>query len=156
MIAYKVDRILSRKELQGIKKEFKGYPMKPKIKKRNEFIEIKEIVIINPTLKEKALRVQFNIQYRRILKMIMELFSSDDTTNGDIKIAFSEIERVKRILKDIYHKEVSLKEYTNYLDKINFLEEQLKNKIIEQQRIEKMFFQNYMYEGETEEKRRGR
>lgn len=157
MTSYKIDRTLTNKK--ELKKKIKsdGYHMKPKLKTHDELIEVKEIIIVNPTLKEKALSMQFNIAFRKIFKIIMNIKESDATSTGDMKIALSEIERMKSILKDKYRQHLSQKEYRTMVKKVKLLEYELNMKIIKnEEKKESLMFQKMMEYPFEEERGRGR
>lgn len=132
-----------------------GLSMKPRLKKRNDFVEVKEIVIVCPTLQEKVLKMQFHLAFRRLLKLVIEITEDDSATSGDVSVAMSEIERMKAILKDKYQKVFSSEEYQSMWKKAMYLEQELQKKLILIQNFEKIFL-NQMTNMPAVEEERGR
>ncbi len=155
MTVYEVERNVNAREIKKGTQYFEGVVMRPKLRARDDFIEVKEIVIVNPKLKKKVLKMQFHVAYKRLLKMVMDV-SGEDASDADIQIAFSEIERMKRVLKDEYQKHLQTKEYYTYFEKACFLEKQLRAKVIEQQQIKEMIYRTMMFMGDEENKKRSR
>jgi len=151
---YTVDKVNTNKKLKK-KIIFEGYSMKPRLKTRKDFVEVEEIVIIEPSLKKKVLKTQFAVAFKRMVKLVMNTVDGDETS-GDMKIAFSELERMKRILKDKYKRELSAREFSNMWRKVNMLEDELNAKIIEQEKMKQMLWHNMMVGSQELEEKKGR
>lgn len=132
-----------------------GFLMKPKMRARESFIEVKEIEILNQDLKENVLKMQFHLAYKRIFKLVMNILESD-ASEGDVALALSEIERMKQILKDKYLQEVSKNEYRSMLRKVDILESNLKEKVLVQQRMNEMIWNMMHVPQEDLEEKKGR
>lgn len=151
MARYRIEKEIETKKIGRKKIIIDGYAMKPKLRKREDFIEVKEIIIVLPTFKENFLKSQFQIVFKRLLKIIMSL-NEATSTDGDFQIILNEIEKARRILKDKYRQNISNSEYRTMLKKMTFLEQEVKNKMI----LHEMLLQN-VYEQQLEEERgRGR
>ncbi len=159
---YKVEKEMQNRKLGRKKIPKNGFVMKLKLKSRKDFIEVKEITIMNDILKDNVLKKQFDKAFKRMLKMVMSVRNDEDASDGDIKIAMTEVERMKAILKDKYRDELRVKDFYAMWRKADFLETELKEKIVERQRVQEMIWRNMMtmnnlYEKNLEEEKgRGR
>ncbi len=151
MINYELNKEIQEKKIENQYSKETFIKMKPKLKARRDFIEVKEINIIHPSLKEKVLKMQFNVAFRRLLKIIMDT-SSTNATQGDAKFALTEVSRMKKILMDKYKQEISKEEYENMWKKALYLEHTLQKKINIRNKMLEFFHQNE----EREERGRGR
>ena len=125
-----------------------GYKMNPKLKNHSNFIEVKEIIIIKPSMKEKVLKLSFQVAFRRLFKLVMDLLQDDNATEGDTTICLDEIAKMKKILQQKYKNQINKEEYRTMWSKVSLLQKRLQEKIVKQQ-MYKMYF--------TEEKKgRGR
>ena len=128
--------------------------MNPKLRNHRDLIEVKEIIIINPSLKEKVLKLQFRYSFRRLFKIAMDT-TNEDGTIGDTKLALDEILKAKKVLQSKYKNQIKNEEYRIMWNKITLLEKELTNKIIIQKQRQEML-QMYMEETKEEKKGRGR
>lgn len=134
-----------------------GYKMKPKLKKRKSLIDVKEIIIINPSLQSKVCRIQFNIIFRRLTMIIKNFIEENDGDDGDAIIAMNELERLKLLLLDHYLHYLSKAEVKKMLKKISVLENQLKSYVINYQvHQQQLLYEEQMLNMEEEKKGRGR
>ena len=138
-----------KKKITSVIKMDYPYVMKPKIKHRDGMLEIKEIAIINPFIKEKICLAQFNRIFKRLTKITLEIMDGSNN-EGDGIIALNEILHTKEIILDQYLHSISKQEIKKMLKKLEYLEEQLKNYFISLNM--KMNFDNYL----NEEKTKGR
>lgn len=130
MEAYSVIKENKLKKIGRKKIHLDGYCMNLHLKKIHHLIEVKEIMIFNESLKKNVIQRQFNIAYKRLFKMVMELCQDDEDSSGNTEILLSEVERMKAILKDKYQQEISNKEYFNMMKKACLLETELQNRLV--------------------------
>ncbi len=156
MTSYRLEKEIQEKKIIKKKISKTGLHMKPKLKERKDFVLVKEIIIVNPTLQEKVLKMQFNLAFRRLLKLVIEVVEDETATSGDVGVALSEVERMKNVLKDKYKKNVSSKEYFSMWRKAEYLEQELEKKAIVIKQVEKMYLKNMMTNFIEPEEERGR
>lgn len=128
-----------------------GYKMNPKLKNHSNFIEVKEIIIIKPSMKEKVLKLSFQVAFRRLFKLVMDLLQDDNATEGDTTICLDEIAKMKKILQQKYKNQINKEEYRTMWSKVSLLQKRLQEKIVKQQ-----MYKMYFTEEKEEKKGRGR
>ena len=153
-MSYQIRKEKNKKNLGKRKPVCQGVKMNPKLRNHRDLIEVKEIIIINPSLKEKVLKLQFRYSFRRLFKIVMDT-TNEDGTIGDTKLALDEILKAKKVLQSKYKNQIKNEEYRIMWNKITLLEKELTNKIIIQKQRQEMF-QMYMEETKKEKKGRGR
>lgn len=156
MTSYRLEKEIQEKKIIKKKISKTGLHMKPKLKERKDFVLVKEIIIVNPTLQEKVLKMQFNLAFRRLLKLVIEVVEDETATSGDVGVALSEVERMKNVLKDKYKKNVSSKEYFSMWRKAEYLEQELEKKAIVIKQVEKIYFKKMITNSLEPEEERGR
>ena len=100
--------------------EKKSYTFTPK-----SITKVKKITILDKDMLNGILESKIIKKYNRLLKIVYSILESDDSNEGDILIAFTEISRIKQYLISLINsldKDILKK----YLDKISMLEEELK------------------------------
>ena len=153
-MSYQIRKEKNKKNLGKRKPVCQGVKMNPKLRNHRDLIEVKEIIIINPSLKEKVLKLQFQVVFRRLFKIVMDSIE-DDGTIGDTNIVLDEVLKAKKILQKKYKNQIKNEEYRMMWNKMSLLEKEITNKIILQKQRQEMF-QRYMEETKEEKKRRGR
>ena len=154
MATYKLEKTKTEKKLSKKKIVVNGLTMNPKFKNHPSLVKVEEIIIVNQTLKEKVLKVQFNVAFRKLLRLVMDV--SEGGSDTDIGLAINETEKMKKILKEKYEKEIDAIEFHRMWQKAELLESDLRRKLVEQRKLEELFYrQNMPYEWE-EERGRGR
>ena len=143
-------KFLAKKNLQ-----FTGLKMKPKLRDHAQFIEVKEIIIVYPSWQEKAMKLQFQVAYRRLFKLVMDVIEDNGSTAGDTKHALNEIQKKKKILRSKYKNKISNEEYRKMWNKVFLLEKKLTEKIVWQQEMTK-FIELQLASEKEEKKGRGR
>ena len=133
-----------------------GFMMKPKMRITKHFIEVKELIILDRTLTDNVLKMHFQVAFKRLFKMVMNIMESDDASESDMNLALSEIERTKQVLKDKYAQVISQNEYRRMRRKVTILEKQLREKIIIQQRFREMMWSMMQTRQENLEEKKGR
>lgn len=153
-MSYQIRKEKNKKNLGKKKPVCQGVKMNPKLRNHRDLIEVKEIIIINPSLKEKVLKLQFQVAFRRLFKIVMDSIE-DDGTIGDANIVLDEILKAKKILQKKYKNQIKNEEYRMMWNKMSLLEKEITNKIILQKQRQEMF-QRFMEETKEEKKGRGR
>jgi len=150
-MVYFIEKEEKVKKIGRKKLKWNGYSMKPKMKERDCFIEVKEITIVNPALKEKVLKTQFHHAFKRMLKLVINT-CDDETSQGDINMALSELERTKKILSEKYKQELAMEDFLNMWKKVEYLE----SKLLMQIEYKRYIKEQNMLEKEAVEETKGR
>lgn len=146
-MSYIINRENKKKKISSVIKMDIPYVMKPNLKKRDNMLEIKEILIVDNDIKKNMCNIQFDRLFKRLTKIVLEVI--DDSTNeGDSIIALNEILHAKEIVLDQYLHATTKQEIKKMLKKLEYLEEQLKQYIIN------LNMQNYL--NNNQEKAKGR
>ena len=119
-----------KKKIIDGKDNLQGYVMKPHFKKHQNIIELKEIIIYNDDLKKNVCQKRFNLLFRRMTKIVLDVIKSDDTTSGDALIALNEIDRMKKKVIDEFKHNLSKEEIRNMYRKFTLLQKQLQEHIV--------------------------
>lgn len=88
--------------------------------------EIKKITVLDPEMLNCLWERKLEKEYEKLLKLIYSLVANDDTTSGDVLIAYTEIDRIKKYLLSLDEKIVEKKLLEKYLKKLYILELELK------------------------------
>ena len=85
---------------------------------------------MNQSFIEKILKKKIKKKLDSFLKLMIAVVEDEDNDPSDISEALNEISRYKSIIVNKYKKYLDEKYITLLLKKINFLEEELKQKLI--------------------------
>lgn len=151
-MTYQIRKEKKTKNLGKRKPICQGVKMNPKLRNHTDLIEVKEIIIINPSLKEKVLKLQFQVAFRRLFKIVMDNIE-EDGTNTDANIVLDELLKAKKVLQKKYKDQIKNEEYRIMWNKISLLEKEVKNKLILQKQREEMLS---LYNEEIKEEKKGR
>mgnify|MGYP001622983665 CR=1 FL=1 len=147
-MSYKVRKESMRKSLGKKKPNLNGVKMKPKLRNHKDYIEVKEIIVIYPKFKQTVLKAKFQVAFRRLFKIVMEIYNSTDTTEGDVFLALDEINKMQKILQSEYKHEIKMNEYHTMWKKTLLLKQKLEEKLI----LEREFRMQFDYIFEEKEK----
>jgi hypothetical protein len=120
MNSYILKSVKNRKKVL-LYQEKEKYEFTPK----KSFYHVKKVTILDNELLSNILQNKIIKRYNRLLKIIYSLATEDDTTSGDVLIAYKEIERIKEYLLSI-EKNLDKKFVEVYLKKLYVLELELK------------------------------
>lgn len=120
-----------------------GYKFKPK---KEVTLKVKEITVINTDMVDKILTIKFNAMFKKITSFVMQILYDDNSDESSTAFALSEIDRLKSILINNYQKFLTSQKKQTFIAKLNFLEQQLRMKII----------MNYQKSAELDRPSRGR
>ncbi len=151
-MTYQIRKEKKTKNLGKRKPICQGVKMNPKLRNHTDLIEVKEIIIINPSLKEKVLKLQFQVAFRRLFKIVMDNIE-EDGTNTDANIVLDELLKAKKVLQKKYKDQIKNEEYRIMWNKLSLLEKEVKNKLILQKQREEMLS---LYNEEIKEEKKGR
>lgn len=101
--------------------EQNSYSFNPK-----KFKKVKKITILDDDILSSIWQNKVIKEYNRLLEIIYSLISSDDTTSGDVLVAYTEIERIKEYLLSLVEKGLKKEFAQKYINKLYVLELELK------------------------------
>lgn len=87
---------------------------------------VKKVTILDTEMLSRVWENKISKEYTKLLKLIYVIASSDDTTSGDVLIAYTEIERIKGYLLSLKEKGLKEEIIKKYLKKLYILELELK------------------------------
>lgn len=87
---------------------------------------VKKVTILDTEMLSKVWENKINKEYDKLLKLIYSLISEEDTTSGDVLIAYTEIDRIKKYLMSLREKGLKKEIIEKYLKKLYILELELK------------------------------
>ena len=87
---------------------------------------VKKITILDTEMLSEVWENKINKEYDKLLKLIYSLISEEDTTSGDVLIAYTEIDRIKKYLMSLREKGLKKEIIEKYLKKLYILELELK------------------------------
>ena len=101
--------------------EKKGYTWSPK----KDYQKVTKITVLDKEMLSGLFEGKVNKKYNRLLKIVYSLITSEDTTSGDVVVAYTEIERIREYLLSL--EDYVTKEFIKrYLNKLYLLELELK------------------------------
>lgn len=87
---------------------------------------VKEVKVLDPAMISDIWERKIDKEYEKILKLIYELVSSEDTESGDVLEAYTEIERIKEYLLALKEKGLKEEVINKYMKKLYVLKLELK------------------------------
>ena len=87
---------------------------------------VKKVTILDTEMLSKVWENKINKEYEKLLKLIYSLISEEDTTSGDVLIAYTEIDRIKKYLLSLKEKGLKKEIIEKYLKQLYILELELK------------------------------
>ena len=109
-----------------------GFHFKPMNRIGYDGVKVKKMVMINSKFVEKVLKRKIQKRLELYLRFIISIIDSDDndTDITDLRAALNDLTRYKEIVKHKYQHYLDEKYAKLLLQKIELLEQELKNKII--------------------------
>ena len=104
-------------------KEQTGYSFSPK----KGYKKIKKITVLDADMVSGILEDKIAKAYNRLLKIIYSLImAGDETTSGDVLVAYTELDRIRNILLYKYNQYLKKEFVEKYMKKLYVLELELK------------------------------
>ncbi|MCM1371316.1 MAG: hypothetical protein NC181_05485 [Clostridium sp.] len=122
-----------------------GFNIKPLNKINYPGIKVNSMVIVNPNFIQTVLKRKIKRKLDSFLRLMIKVLEDEDNDSSDVIKALNEIARYKSIIINKYQKYLDEKYMKLLLKKIDFLEEELKQKII--------FMNDYEYEDDMTRRR---
>ena len=103
--------------------EKNGYSFKP----AKEYKRVKKIIVLDTEMISSILEDKVKRAYDRLIRIVYSLITAgDDTTSGDVLMAYTELDRIRNILEYKYKQYLKKKFTEKYLKKLYILELELK------------------------------
>lgn len=104
-------------------KEQVGYTFSPK----KSYKKVKKITVLDKDMISGILEEKVNKSYSRLLKIIYSMVTAgDETTSGDVLMAYTELDRIRNILLYKYNQYLKKEFVEKYMQKLYALELELK------------------------------
>ncbi len=104
-------------------KEQTGYSFSPK----KEYKRVKKITVLDADMVSGILEDKIVKAYNRLLKIVYDLIvAGDETTSGDVLVAYTELDRIRNILLYKYNQYLKKEFVEKYMKKLYILELELK------------------------------
>lgn len=107
-----------------------GFNFKPLNKVKYPGIKVNSLVIVNQSFIEKILKRKIKKRLDLFVKLMITVVEDEDNDPDDVMKALNELARYKSIIVNKYKKYLDEKYVTLLLKKMDFLERELKQKII--------------------------
>ena len=139
---YKIYR--RKKRLKGkvtySKKE--PYVFNPAYRKSDNIIDIDKLSLYNEDLTNNILVKKYIRRYRHLLKMVYLLFNNEIPVGDGTPAVLSEIDKLRALISDKYHKYISLEKERLFLKELDYIERELRQNYLERVIFEKQILSN--------------
>ena len=129
-------------------KELDGYTFKPKPGKGN-YIKVNEVKIVDKVMIEKILSMKFDKSFKQLVALALRVINDEDADETAAELVLDEVELVRQILLERYHKFINREKEKLFLKKLRIIENEMRVKQIK-------IKQKAVYLEQQEEKSRGR
>ena len=111
--------------------DLEGYKFKPKNTDSKAYIKVNSVTIYKPEMIDHLLTKKFEKKFDRLSQIIMNFLYQDDETSdeGDFMILLDEVARLKSLVELKYQRFLEVEQYKDYIHKLAFLDNQLRQKI---------------------------
>lgn len=113
-----------------INDKISGFKIRPRNNIAYEGIQVSRMVLVEPKLIENVLKRKIKIKLNAYLNYLISTVSDGD--DGDASLVLDDTLRYKRIIINKYSKYLDPKYIKELLVRVRFVEEELKNKIYEE------------------------
>ncbi len=128
-MSYIIHKDEKKKKIVSVVTISEPYIMKPKLKKRQGMLEIAEIKVVNEEIIKTICQTKFDRIFKRLTKISLEIIDGSGNESDGV-MALNEILRTKEVILDQYRQYMSKLEIKKMLKKLTFLEEQIKNYLV--------------------------
>ena len=98
-------------------KELDGYTFKPKQGKTN-CIKVNEVKIVDKVMIEKILSMKFDRSFKQLVALALRVINDEEADDDTAMIVLDEVELVRQILLERYHKYISKEKEQLFLKKL--------------------------------------
>jgi hypothetical protein len=131
-------------------KELDGYTFKPKQGKGN-YIKVNEVKIVDKVMIEKILSIKFDRAFKQLVALALRVINDEEADDDTAMLVVDEVELVRQILLERYHKYISKEKEQLFLKKLRIIENEIR---VKQIKIKQKAI--YLEQQQQEEKSRGR
>lgn len=131
-------------------KELDGYTFKPKPGKGN-YIKVNEVKIIDKVMIEKILSMKFDKAFKQLVALALRVINDEDADDDIAMMVLGEVELVRQILLERYHKYINKEKEQLFLKKLRIIENEIR---VKQLKIKQKAI--YLEQQYQEEKSHGR
>lgn len=118
------------------------YVFNPAYRKNDQIIDINQLSIYNKKMINNVLIKKYIRKYKALLKMVYLLFHDAFPDDTGYPAVLGEVDKLRAILLDKYHKYLSLENEKKFLKELDYIESEIKKKYIEEKLIAQQFFEN--------------
>lgn len=131
MSTYLLKRETTVKDIEYMEYDLDGYKFNPKQKENAPYINVRTVTIYNHKMINYLLTRKFEKKFERLSQIILQFLYQDeeDCDEGDFMILLDEIARLRSVVEIQYKKELEMEEYRDYIDKLAFLDNQVRQKL---------------------------
>ena len=129
-------------------KDLDGYTFKPK-KGVGNYIKVNEVKIVDKVMIDKILSIKFDKAFKQLVALALHVISDEDADESAAELVLDEVELVRQILLERYHKYLNYEKEKMFLKKLRIIENEIRVKQIK-------IKQKAIYLEQQEELSRGR
>ncbi len=131
MSSYLIKKDKSTGEIIYMEYDLQGYKFHPKKAEGKPYISVNSVTIYKPEMIDHLLAKRFEKRFDRLSQIIMRFLYQDDDEcdEGDFMIILDEIARLRSIVEIEYKKYIKIEEYKEYIEKLYFLDNQVRQKL---------------------------
>lgn len=96
--------------------------------KLKDAINVNKMVIVNPSMIEKIINKKINVQMKKLIHFIINVYDNDEDPGSTLMIALNEIEKFKREMMNKYISFMNKKQIELLDEKIKMLEKEVTKK----------------------------
>ncbi len=108
-----------------------GFKVKPRNNIKYEGIEVSRLTLVKPNFIENILRKKTRRKLEAYLAFLINILEDDDTDPENLSLVIEDVNRYKNIIINKYSKFLPKHYIEKLLTRVNYIEEQLKEKIDE-------------------------
>lgn len=131
MSSYLIKKDQYTGEIIYMEYDLEGYKFKPRNDGTKPYIKVNSVTIYKPEMIDHLLAKKFEKKFDRLSQIIMRFLyqEDDDCDESDFFILLDEVARLKAVVDLKYKKFLKNEEYKEYVDKLYFLDNQVRQKL---------------------------
>lgn len=131
MSSYFIKKDKSTGEIIYMEYDLQGYKFNPRKTTDKPYISVKSVTIYKPEMIDHLLARKFQKKFDRLSQIILRFLYQDDDEcdEGDFMIILDEVARLRSVVELEYKKYLKIEEYKDYVHKLTFLDNQVREKL---------------------------
>lgn len=131
MSSYLIKKDQKTGEIIYMEYDLEGYKFHPKASSDKPYVSVKSVTIYKPEMIDHLLAKKFEKKFDRLSQIILKFLYQDDEDcdEGDFMILLDEVARLRSVVEIKYKKFLGIEEYRDYLTKLTFLDNQVRQKL---------------------------